>query len=343
MTTQMGELPKSLQAMIASCREAIENWDHDEGADDSSTQFMQEWTLRLSRGEFDDRLYWECVADDCEEAGDWQDAVSAYRKILDMPELHGMEYSKAHSAIGAIQSLFGDNESALESYHLAVPKSEDDSRILWRCYAIKEISQLLRMGRVREARKLIDQGLATSDSNSVDHLGTARLLIESAKCDLACNNHAIAAQSLQNAWQWLDALAQSFVNEELLRQATGIQFAYVIWWLTEAKRRQVVDEGESEIDALQHAIEKARLCFDSGGWRAPWHDLTLMNLLLRVADAYERHGMAASAATPRQEAEEIFIKRKFPESAKWPRCEDQQPERFALLQNWRTAFRRRTN
>src|SRR6266480_8157551 len=75
------ELPKSLQSLIACAKAAVSNWDVNEDADDSKMQAGHDWTVRLSRGEYEDYLYWECVAEDCEEAGDWSGAKSAYRRI----------------------------------------------------------------------------------------------------------------------------------------------------------------------------------------------------------------------------------------------------------------------
>jgi hypothetical protein len=196
------------------------------------------------------------------------------------------------------------------------------------------------MGRIRRARKLIRRDLAVPEGEVVDHLGIARLIIIWAKCELVDGYTIKAAESLQNAWGWLEALAQSFDDEESLRQAKGVLFAYVTWWATEAKRRQMAGEGVSDIDALRHAIEKARLCYDPHGWRESWHDLTLMNLLLRVADAYDRHELSEEASKSRNEAEEIFAKRRFPESARWPRYGERDSRSFAFLRKLRRVFGR---
>jgi tetratricopeptide (TPR) repeat protein len=117
MIAETGELPKSLQQMIAECRDVVANWDPNEDEDDPIMKFMREWTLRLSRGEFEDRLYWDCLAEDYEEASDWDGALSAYEKILSLPDITSVELANAHSAIAAIRSLQGDNEAALRSYH----------------------------------------------------------------------------------------------------------------------------------------------------------------------------------------------------------------------------------
>jgi tetratricopeptide (TPR) repeat protein len=341
MTLQVDELPKSLQQMIADCRNAVANWDPKEDADDPFLKSAHDWTLRLSRGEYEAHVYWECVADDCEEVGDWEGALSAYRRILDISDQLGTTHSKTFSAIAAIQRLCGDDEAALRSYRSASAEVAKHSRVMGRARCINEASQLIRLGRIRRARKLIRRALTSRQGEFVDHLGTARLLIALAKCELACDKLVDAAQSLQIAWEWLDALVQSYADgAESMRQAAGIHLAYATWWSTEAKRRRIAREGDAEIEALRNAIEKVRLCFSPCGWQAPWHDLTLMNLLLQLADAYDRHGMSADSAVSRDESESIFAKRRFPESARWPRHDDWQGKRVAFLRKWREILRR---
>jgi tetratricopeptide (TPR) repeat protein len=348
MSPKVDELPKSLQKMIADCQNAIANWDSEDDTDDpvlrSMLESTREWTLRLSRGEFEQDLYWKCVADDCEKAGDWQGALSAYRQILDMPDELGFTRAKTLSAMASIHSVLGDDKAASKSYQMATAASVKEVRVLNRMVLTSEVSQLIRMGNIRRARKLISSGLAHDPNESVDHLGTARLLVEWAKCDLASDNLISAAQYLQNAWEWLNALVESFAgDEDSLRQASGIQIAYATWWSTEAKRRRMAREGDSEVVALERAIEKVRLCFTPCGYQRSWYDLRLMNLLLQLADACERHGMPTDAALARNEADDIFTKRRFPESARWPRYNDGPPVGFALLRNWRTIIRWRMN
>ncbi len=119
-------------------------------------QLVRDWTLRLSRGEYEDHLYWECVAEDCEEAGDWAKALSAYSAILNLPKLDSLDYARACSAIGAIHSLLGDDLAVSASYRLASAKSEDDVRVLWRHFIANEVWHLSRMGHVRRAGRSSD-------------------------------------------------------------------------------------------------------------------------------------------------------------------------------------------
>jgi tetratricopeptide (TPR) repeat protein len=345
MATPIDELPKSLQSMIADCRNAIANWDVDEATDDPIMQSTKDWTLRLSLGEFEQDLYWKCVAEDCEEVGDWSGAIEAYRKTLDLCDLHSFKYSEAYSSIGDVQRLLGDEEAALGSYETATTKLlTDDSRVLWRHRLAKEVFQLIRLGHIPRARKLLKRALETPEGEFVDHLGIAKMLIASARCDLAVRQSNSAGQSLRLAWDWLETLVQSWAaDEDSLRQALGIHSTYAAWWLTEAKRRRVAREADSEVIALKHAIEKVRLCFTPCGYQRPWYNLKLMNLLLQLADTCERHCLTADAVASRKEAEDIFIARRFPESAKWPRYDEWPPRRSAFLRNWRQIFRRRSN
>ncbi len=313
-TVPSSYFPKSLQAMIADAKTAIANWDSNEGADDPIVQRAKDWLLRLSQGQYDDNLYWDCVADDLEEAGDWRGAVLAYQKILDLRSASLTEHCKAHASIAAIQRMHGEDDAALASFKNATRKAKEFHLLLWRRYVLSEISQLLRMRFVRRARSLVRKGFAAHQPKNNDHLGIAQLLILSAQCDLARGRPAEAAKSSQLAWDWLDVLVQDVlsVREDGLRDACGVHHAYANWWCTEAKRHRLAGEGASEIDALSNAIERARLCFDRDGWRAHWDDLSLMHILLQIADAYNRHGQKRNSETARAEAEEIRARRKFP-------------------------------
>ncbi|MFO0790144.1 MAG: hypothetical protein U0805_11875 [Pirellulales bacterium] len=316
----LAELPKSLQSMIADAQQAIADWDPEEDSDSDTLQFVRESTLRLSRGEYEERLYWECLAEDLEEAGDWRGALASYERILKLPGLDSIYAAQACSAVALIQRLFGEYEAELASRRLATEKSDDGSRILTRHYIANEAAALQRLGFTRQARRLVHRTLAwrQSEGEIVDYLGIARLLIVSARCDLARKKPASAAESLQAAWAWLEALVQEYAGEhkDLLRSASGIHLAHVWWWHTEANRRRLAGEGDTEIAALEQAIEKARLCFDPDGWRAHWDDLTLMQLLLQMSEAYGRHNRPTEATAFRSEAEEIFKRRRFPEATK---------------------------
>ncbi len=295
--------------MIADAKNAVDQWQPDEDGDDPGIRAANDWTLRLSRGEYDNWLYWECAAEDCEEAGDWLGAIAAYRKMVEIPNLFSYFLAKAHKSIGMVQGLLGDDRGALRSYRTAASTLVlfGDSPFLWPSFIGNEIAQLLRMGQIHGARKLVQRGLATHSDESVDHLGMALLLIRSAQCDLASRKLVEARQSLECGAAWLDALLQSFgdVLDDDNLFPKGICSAAAMRWLTEAKRRRLANEGDSEIEALERAIQEARRCFDPQGWQGIWDDLRLMYILDEIADAYARHGKAAEANTARAEADEI--------------------------------------
>src|SRR5262249_18535368 len=139
---------------------------------------MHEWTLRLSRGEYQEDLYWECIAEEREERGEWNAAIDAYRKILDLSDASYFELCKAHVSIGTLQALLWQDAAALASFRAvsSICTANDSSLILWRFYVRHEISQLLRTGHTRRARKLIDCALvANFDEEVVNYLTMADL------------------------------------------------------------------------------------------------------------------------------------------------------------------------
>ena len=328
--------------MIEEAKTVVARWSDNVPGNDPDIQAGCDWMLRLSRGECEQHNYWECIAEDSEEAGDWPRAIEAYRKILDLSDLDSLKNSMANSAIAAIQRLLGNDRAALASYEAATAIFlRSDSRVLWRHRLVNQVFQLIRMGHVGRARILIRRGLKTDEAEFVDHLGVARLQIASARYELAVQQCDRAAQSLRLAWDGLDAFARFHGDDnEWVRQATGIQFAHATWWRTEALRRRMVGDAGGEIEAFQQAVEKTRLCFDPGGWHRPWHELALMRLLLRIADAYERASKPTDAAASNAEADEIFIRRKFPEPARLVQRDNNHSTWFEFLRRRYRSLRR---
>jgi hypothetical protein len=311
----LAALPKRLQSMIVECQQVIANWQSEEGGDDPMDQSMKDWALRISRGEFDDCQYWQSVAEEHEENGDWASATNAYAEILKSPTTSEFDRGRAHSWIGQIQGLWGDNGAALNSYSLASQLAKQGSIVMWRCYIVCEIRCLQRMGEIDGAFELTKLALAEPIYDLVDHLGIARLIIAGAECEIANQNLHSAGEALQGAWQWLDAMVSSFGEDEA-RDAKGVQATYANWWCAEADRCRLARDVQSEISALGQAREKAELCFFPDGWQGPWDDLRMMKIMLRTAEAYERGARPDEARAARDEADTIFVRRKFPESVR---------------------------
>lgn len=62
------ELPNSLREMIADAKAAVERWrdetDEPEGELRDIVEAGKDWAVRLSKGDYDEDLYWGCVAQD---------------------------------------------------------------------------------------------------------------------------------------------------------------------------------------------------------------------------------------------------------------------------------------
>jgi tetratricopeptide (TPR) repeat protein len=307
------ELPKSLQSLIGDAKAAIADWGSTEDADDPELmQFMRDWTERLSRGEFEDYLYWECVAEDCEELGDWEGAKAAYSNILDGPSIH---YWKALSTLGSLQHMLGEHDAALKSFASAAKSELPKGSVLWRHTIVKQAWQLLLMARVRQAQRLTRSGLSTLPRCSDDYLGQAKLYIAAAACHLASNKTEAAQKALSQAWELLESLRATLEVHDQMHDALGVHYTYGVWWRVEATRRRLSGEGGQEIAALECAVEKARFCAGPSGWPRWDFDLELMRTLVELTAAFERQGRTQEAAATRAEAEALRIRRHFPETA----------------------------
>lgn len=276
-------------------------------------RFADDWWEQLSRGEYDQSLYWECVAEDCEDAGDWNDAIAAYRQILDLPEAHEYERGKAYSCLAAIQRLLGDEDASLESRHNASAIGRPFSNVLARQYLCSEASQLLRMNRINDARRLFEEGLATHDENDlVDHLGMAKLLTVFAQCELADNQPESARKSLTAAMGWLESLRAAHESVGAMEDAIGVVAAYARWWQAAAAEFDLTGDYESAIDALCKARDYATQCAEECGWSRYDFDHYQMNVLRELAAQYSKQERHECAREAMRKANEIRARQKFP-------------------------------
>jgi hypothetical protein len=331
------ELPKSLQACIRDAKAAIAEWDSSE--DDEDPEFdrvIRDWIERLSRGEYEDYLFWECVAEDCEEAGDWEAAKAAYSNILDGPGIH---HWKALCSLGFLQQMLGEHDAALKSFALAARSELPKGSVLWRHSIVKQAWQLLLMGRTRQAQRLAKSGISTLHSCPGDYLGQVKLYIVAASGHLAVNKQDAAQKALSQAWQLLESLRATLEAHDQMKDALGVHATYAFWWRVKARQRWVSAESDQELAALDRAVEKVRFCAGPYGWPRWDFDLELMRSLGELAAAYERQGRTQDAAATSAEAEAIRSRRHFPETA-YVRWLETAPRQFLRVSRIWEFFRR---
>jgi tetratricopeptide (TPR) repeat protein len=309
MSTPVVELPRSLQELIADARQWLERWESQPADEpDEILDGVKEWTHRLARGDYEEDLYWECVAEDCERGGDFRGAIAAYAKILGMPEHGGVRRGQALFGLAWLHELLGDDRRALKCLRAAVKSEQADpsteSGIFLRLCLYAEARHQVRRGRVRTARRLIRRGCASFAEGHEDHLGYAKLQIAWAECEVAAGCAAGADEALKDAREALEQLAE-WLNPPGAETgpASGVESAYADWWAVEARRRRLTSAPATEVDAWQKALDHLRRgCegWDNLGWHA-----AIAKTLQKLADAAERHGQAEAASRARAEGEAI--------------------------------------
>lgn len=292
--------------MIADCAATVSRWE----AEGREVEDGDEYFIRLSRGEYDEQLYTECVAEDCEVDGDWDGAKEAYNKVLAHAD-DNFTARKALVALAHIHALLNEDRPALAYYRRASRLlRRDESRIFYRSCLVAEGRQLMSMGRVWATQRCVRRGFATFESGHEDYLNYANLLTLRAACELARRRAAAAEFSLREAWQALEQLSEIRRNIGLEDEGSGVHAAYATWWKTEGVRRSLVGDMAGEVEAAQHAVDRMRR--GAKGWDNLAWNAGVMRALQRLADAYERNNQRNDAAQSRSEAEELRVRWHLP-------------------------------
>jgi tetratricopeptide (TPR) repeat protein len=306
MSSQKAELPRRLQDLIADAQRSLESWESEPASEpDEIFDGVKEWTARLARGEYDQHLYWECAAEDCERAGDFPRAIAAYERVVATAKDSSISRMQARFDLALLHALQRDDLGASRCCRRALVELEDDdSKIFLRLCLSRVASDDVLNGRLRAAGRKIARGLATFDGEDSDALGYAQLHIAWADCDLASGDGAAAQKSLKAAWEALEQLVDSmrpWINET--GPASGVEAALAAWWTVEARRRREAGEAAEAIAAWQHAVEHCRRG-GAGRDNLAWNS-SLTRTLRRLADACERHDRVEEAAEARAQAEAI--------------------------------------
>jgi tetratricopeptide (TPR) repeat protein len=316
MSATVTELPRSLQELIADARQSLERWESEPADEpDEILDGVKEWTARLARGEYEEDLYWECVAEDCERAGDFTGAIAAYEKILRLAEQVGVGRMQALTGLAMLHELLGNDRRALKCLRAAVRGEQADDRtgsgIFLRHCLYAEARHQVRRGGVRAARRLIRRAFRTFEEGHHDYLGYAKLQMASAECEVAAGNFAGADEELRPAWESLEQMAEWMRPlDGDTGPASGVEAAFAEWWSVEARRRRLGGESSSEVEAWQKAVGHVRRGRE--GWDNLAWNFSIVRTLEKLADACARHGRTEAAAEARAEADEIRVRWHLP-------------------------------
>jgi len=314
----MTALPRSLQTLFVDAKNARAQQETPEapGEYDYVLQAVDDFVDGLCRGEYTKELYWECIATDCEEDGDWDSAKAAYHNILDLEGDSRFHRWKVFNSLAQLHALLGEDDLAQKYFKAATKESKDDnSDVLCRQSLSQESWHLIRLGRIQPALILAREGLSTKTDDVAD-LMTAKLLTSLAMCFLAKGRHRKTYQLIQQAWQHLEVLRGSLDDAGVMQDATGVHGTYCTWWRVQAEYLRMMGDSIGELHALENSLDKARYVAIPSQLPGPFADARVMQTLLAITDALQRTGRADEASVHLAEADAIQRFRKLPVSAR---------------------------
>ncbi len=302
-----------LMELIEAHRSAMDDEDFAEadhlGAE-VLTEVMAAALAAAERGEVDEDLVWQSEASECEQRGDWDGALAARQKVLELAQqdtLPAMVW-KAHDDLADLYYLLGDHEAALREQQLATAAARnDDTEIVLRMALEGEATLLLRLGRVNEAAARVLEGLKAPNTEPVDDFGPAKLRVLQAQCEAECGHVAEAREVLRSV--------QSIVRRaEQMPVAAGYQFALCSWWWVEALCCETEDDTGGQIEALRRALGIVRHVAQDPPCSNVYCRAKLVRILDRLGEALWHHGDFDEARRVREESREIRDSLRLPDT-----------------------------
>ena len=319
----MSTLPRSLQALIREAREIKAREDlreANEETDDDAIASADDFLDGLSRGEYSQDLFFDCLADDCEEDADWEGAKAACGQILALPEVTDFNRWKAHNRLGALHAFLGEVQPALEHYRAAAEAAKrQDSNALFRTSLSYEAWLLIWSDRIQEARELAGLGLKTinPEMDFSDGLGAAEMHLILSACDLKEGRLRKTKKSLEEVWQLLDE-TEACLEDYGMKDAAGVVSARGTWWNLQAEYFRAKGDTDGELRALHESLEKARFFTAPSKFPGPHTDAHVVRILLTIADALQRADRSAEATAYSDEADAIIRRGRLPENVRRP-------------------------
>jgi tetratricopeptide (TPR) repeat protein len=244
----------------------------------------------------------------CENCGDWNGAIVAYREALNLELDSGSPFSiwKRHDDLANLYYLIGDVNAAFEELKLAsVAARKGDSDIGLRMAMSAEAKMLIRLDHPEAALKVIRDGLAVPDPDSIDELLPANLRTLQAHCEAKLGDTAAARKLLETVWPIVRIA-------DHLPSAAGYKSVLCYWWIACALCAKNDGNIQAEIDALCEAVRIARQIAQIEHVIDVYTRANLMRALLLYANALEQASNTLEAEEARRESQEICAALKLP-------------------------------
>lgn len=231
----------------------------------------------------------------CENRGDWEGAEAAYRRMVALADAgpHPLQQCRDRYELAVFLTLVGRNEEALREAQVAAAFARQvDLRPLIAMALECVANCALAVGRIEEARRAAEESLTCLGTDPLFSLQRARGLILRARCAVASNVETAAESDLDEAWQILAPLSNSWI------MAAG-RGGLAAWWSCTARLRQRQGDREGAEAAAGAAVER---------WRRLGGLPHLEGVYVRnaLAQSLHFHGQTLADAGLPYQAEEAF-------------------------------------
>jgi tetratricopeptide (TPR) repeat protein len=285
---------------------AMQNRDYGVADQAGSALLDRAWEMVVEaaeRDEVDDNLLLKIEAADCEDRGDWDGAISAYQKILEIAVASSSPFAiwKARDDLAGLYFLLGDHDSAIREQHLATAAMRrDDSELEMRMALISEATLLLRIDRFSDAFSRVAEGLAIQDTTVDDKLGRTRLMVLNASCLAAAGHLDDARAVLRDSWPYLNEASQ-------MAEAGGVHATVCSWWWAEADCSESSKDLPGNVHALRQALAAAPYVAQLSHCDSVYTKAKVVRVREQLAESLSQCGQLDEARSLRKESQSARV------------------------------------